>query len=414
MDSIKAEIISIGNEILAGYTINTNASYISQELMRIGLPVGWVTTISDEHDAIMHALDTALKRAKAVLVTGGLGPTPDDITKKTICEFFQTEMVFNAEVFEDVQNFLRTRGVDLNRANRDQALVPAAARIIRNKMGTAPGLLLQKNSVYFFFMPGVPAEMKYITSSFITDFLAKELRLPEVHNRLLRTTGIAEAKLYERLKDILDLYPDCQVAFLPRHIGVDLRFRLISNEQKDIHRLEQFVKAVEERAAKYIFTDRQIELEERLGEILVEKDLTLAVAESFTGGLLSSMLTDVPGSSRYFLGGAVTYSNESKMRLLNVQEKTLASHGAVSEETVLEMVSGVQEHFASDCAIATTGIAGPTGATPGKPVGLCYIAARYKQKTAVRKFHFGTDRIINKKRGAVAGLEMLRRLLLNI
>ena len=414
MDSIKAEIISIGNEILAGYTVNTNATFISQQLMGIGLPVGWVTTISDTHEDILFALNTAGQRAKAVLVTGGLGPTPDDITKKAICEFFNTEMVFNQDVFEDVQTFLRQRGVDLNQANRDQALVPAAAEIMRNKMGTAPGLLLRKDGVYFFFMPGVPTEMKYLTSNFIVGFLAKELKLPKVHNRLLRTTGIAEAKLYEKLKDILDSFPQCQLAFLPRHIGVDLRFRLISDDEKDIGRFEQFISAVKERAAKYIFTDRSIELEERLGEVLAEKELTLTVAESFTGGLLSSLLTDISGSSRYFLGSAVTYSNESKMSLLGVKEDTLSRFGAVSEQTVLEMVEGVQKKFGSDCAIATTGIAGPTGATPGKPVGLCYIAARFGHKTAVREFHFGTDRIINKKRGAVAGMEMLRRLLLNL
>ncbi len=414
MDSIKAEIISIGNEILAGYTVNTNASFISQQLMSIGLPVGWVTTISDEHDDILKALHTAVRRAKAILVTGGLGPTPDDITKKAVCEFFETEMIFNEHVFEDVQSFLRARGADLNQANRDQALVPAAAKIIRNKMGTAPGLMFKKDNAYFFFMPGVPAEMKYITSRFITGFLAKELQLPKVHNRLLRTTGIAEAKLYERLRDILDSFPQCQLAFLPRHIGVDLRFRLISDDAKDLQRFEQFITAIKKRAAKYIFTDRPIELEERLGEILAERELTLAVAESFTGGLLSSLLTDISGSSRYFLGSAVTYSNESKMRLLNVQEETLARFGAVSRETVLEMVEGVQKSFASNCAIATTGIAGPTGATAGKPVGLCYIAARFDNKTAVREFHFGTDRIINKKRGAVAGMEMLRRLLLEL
>ncbi|HID38645.1 MAG TPA: competence/damage-inducible protein A [Calditrichaeota bacterium] len=414
MDSIKAEIISIGNEILAGYTVNTNATFISQQLMSIGLPVGWISTISDNHDDILNALGAAMQRAQVVLVTGGLGPTPDDITKKVICEFFKTEMVFNSEVFEDVQTFLRARGADLNQANRDQALVPAAAKIIRNKIGTAPGLMFQKKGIYFFFMPGVPAEMKYITHKFIVGFLAKELNLPKVHNRLLRTTGIAEAKLYERLKDILDSFPQCQPAFLPRHIGVDLRFRLISDDEQDLRRFEQFISAIKERTAKYIFADRPIELEERLGEILVEKKLTLAVAESFTGGLLSNLLTDISGSSRYFLGAAVTYSNESKMQLLGVQDDTLAKYGAVSEATVLEMLKGVQKSFGSHCAIATTGIAGPTGATPGKPVGLCYIAARYGNKTAVREFRFGTDRIINKRRGAVAGMEMLRRLLLNL
>ncbi|MEJ2053030.1 MAG: competence/damage-inducible protein A [Calditrichaceae bacterium] len=414
MKNIRAEIISIGNEVLAGHTVNTNAAYISTKVGLIGLPVNWITTISDDHDEIIFALETANNRADVVLVTGGLGPTPDDITKASICEFFETQLVKNDKVLQHVQSLLQHRGLSLLESNIGQAYVPEKADILPNPIGTAPGLAIEKSGAYFFFMPGVPAEMKQLIDDQVIPYIRKKLKLPTLHNRLLRTTGIAESRLYELLKDILDKYKEFPMAFLPRHIGVDLRFRLLSDDAKTLNVFNKMVDEVRQKAAKYIFTEDHIELEEALGKILREQKFSLSCAESFTGGLIGDLVTNISGSSDYFIGGVVTYSNQSKMNLLNVKQETLKQFGAVSAETAGEMVRGVQQIFRSDCAAATTGIAGPTGGTDIKPVGLCYIAARFGDKESVKEFHFGRDRIINKRRGATAALELLRRLVLNI
>lgn len=412
MEHFKAEIISIGDEVLAGYTVNTNATFISQQLLSIGLPVQWVTTISDRHDEILQALQNASKRADVVLVTGGLGPTPDDLTKKAICDFFKVEMRKDKPTLENVLQFLKARGIKPSALNQAQALIPDCDLVIPNSVGTAPCLVFERDKRHYFFMPGVPGEMKRMVSDHILDYLKHRLLLTPIHTVLLRTTGIPESKLYENLKPVLNAFPDIQTAFLPRYIGVDLRFKLISDDPKKIARLRKLEQQVRSAANKYIISDRPVELQEILGNLLSEKKHSLAVAESFTGGLIADLITNIPGSSAYFKAGLVTYSNESKRHLLGVTEQTLKQFGAVSRETALEMVRGVQTRLETDCAISTTGIAGPGGATDTKPVGLCYIAARFKAKEIVKEFHFGPERLINKKRGAVAGLELLRRLIL--
>jgi nicotinamide-nucleotide amidase len=261
-------------------------------------------------------------------------------------------------------------------------------------------------------MPGVPAEMKRMVADHIAPFLSDSLNLTKVHTKLLRTTGIPESRLYEQLAHVLEEYPEIQTAFLPRYIGVDMRFRLISDDPSKIARFNELINIVRQKAGPYIFTEGNEELEQVLNRLLTKGGFTLSVAESFTGGLLSNLLTDVPGSSAYFINGLITYSNQSKIDLLGVSPQTLKKHGAVSAATALEMVRGTQSRYTADCAIATTGIAGPGGATQTKPVGLCYVAARFKEKELVKEFHFGSDRLVNKQRGAVAGMEMLRRLLL--
>lgn len=413
MNEYTADIISIGNELLAGYTTNTNASFIARELLNIGLPVNQITAIRDSHDDILRALSESRKNTDVVLITGGLGPTPDDITKAAICEFFETEIVFDEQVYQDVKRFLRERGRRISPANRDQALIPKCDHVIYNRHGTAPGLIFEKNEQFFIFMPGVPVEMKFMISDFVIDFLSKKLTLPEIQTRILRTSGIPEAKLYERIKDIMERFPQFGIAFLPRYIGVDMRFRIVTTDDSIQQEFDSFLNAIRRRMAKYIFSDREIEPEQALAEILTENKLTLAIAESFTGGLIADRITNIPGSSEYFSGSVVTYSNESKIDLLGVKKETIDNYGAVSEQTVREMLSGVRKKFNSSCAIASTGIAGPTGATLGKPVGLCYLAASCGDKWQVKKFQFGNDRILNKKRGAAAGIELLRRILLN-
>ncbi len=409
-----AEILSIGNELLAGLTVNTNAAYLARQLRSVGIETRWITTIADTKEEIIGALKTAARRADVLISTGGLGPTPDDITKLALCEYFGVQMRFDAEVFEDVRTFIANRNIALNKVNREQAVIPQADRVLRNKRGTAPGLYFVRDAHHFFFLPGVPGEVYYLTENEVIPLLKEVFHLQPPKTHLLRTTGIPESRIIEKIGDVVEEYKDIRLAFLPRFRGVDLRFTAPSNEPHILNRFGTFVDEVRLRLSKYIFTEQEEEMEAVIGRILKEQGLTLAVAESFTGGLIGDLLTNIPGSSEYFLGDLVTYSNESKMKFLNVQAKTLEKHGAVSTQTVAEMVRGVQQQFDSHCAIATTGIAGPGGATEKKPVGLCYVAARVGERERVKEFHLGNERIMNKRRGAIAALELLRRMLLNI
>ncbi len=414
MKTIQAEILSIGNELLAGITINTNAAYIAQQLHSIGIEVQWITVISDRQEEILQALKTAQQRAQVVVTTGGLGPTPDDITKQALCTFFEVPLYLDETVLEDVQRFVNNRQMRLNEVNRNQALIPKCERVLHNHHGTAPGLYFKRQATHFFFLPGVPREVYHLMQKDVLALLAEIFNLKPITSHLLRTTGIPESRLIEKIGDIVESFPHIRLAFLPRFRGVDLRFTLPVESPATVEQFEQFVKQVRARLQKYIFTEQEEELEAVVGRLLKERELTLALAESFTGGLMGDLITNVPGSSAYFLGGAITYSNQSKVQLLGVQEETLQRYGAVSEQTVVQMVRGAQRLFKSDCAIASTGIAGPTGATPTKPIGLCFLAARCQEREMVKKFQFGNEREMNKKRGAIAGLELLRRLLLNI
>lgn len=411
--SLYAEIISIGNEILAGYTINTNSAFISQQLREIGIAVNWVTTIADEGDEILNALRIAGARADVIAVTGGLGPTPDDITKELICRFFDTQLIENAQVLDDLKDFLnkRKRPAHFLEINRAQALVPEKAVILRNAFGTAPGMILQKEESVFVFMPGVPLEMKNMFNPGFTDFLKAHFDLPEIQTHIMRTTGIAESSLHDMLKPVIADYPQFPFAFLPRQVGVDLRFRLINGSKDEILQWQQMIASIREKAQKFIFTENEEALEEIIFRKLTDSKKTISVAESFSGGLLQDWITNVPGSSSVYLGGIVAYSNESKIILLDVKSAVLKEFGAVSAETAVEMARGVQKKFGSHCAIATTGIAGPAGGSQEKPVGLCYIAVRYGEKESVKEFNFGSSREVNKMRGAMSGLELLRRLM---
>jgi nicotinamide-nucleotide amidase len=414
LSHIKAEIITIGNEILAGWTLNTNGHWIAQKCNDIGLTVQWMTTIADVDEEIRTALKNASSRANVILCTGGLGPTPDDITKKTIASYFETELVMDEDILNHVRKFFKGRNMKMPDINKYQALIPKNAKVVPNSLGTAPGLQFERDKQLFFFMPGVPREMMGMIESSILSRIKSYFQLPDFKTHLLRTTGIAESRLFEKLENLLESYQDLSVSFLPKITGVDIKFR-IDNKSMDMQeRSQEFVSKIKASTGKYIYSEEDKDLKEIIGELLKKNNLSVAVAESFTGGLISDWITDVPGSSDYFLGSIICYHNESKIRDIGVSEKTINEFGAVSEQTALEMAAGIKKLFGSDCAIASTGIAGPGGATETKPVGLCFISAIYKQKTFVKEFNFGQNRRINKERGSMAALESLRRLLLNI
>ncbi|TFH01778.1 MAG: competence/damage-inducible protein A [Calditrichales bacterium] len=412
MKKIRSEIIAIGNEILAGWTLNTNSHWISQRLYEIGVTVEWMTTIADTEAEIIAALKLADTRADIILCTGGLGPTPDDITKSTIAGFFGSSLVTDEATLTHIKNLFAGRNLGMSPTNIKQAVVPDNAELIFNPIGTAPGLMFTKNEKLFFFMPGVPGEMKQMINSFILDIISARYQLDQLETFILRTTGIPESRLFEKLATVLNEGPDVPVSFLPKITGVDIKIRISRQPREVYQRVRTLCDQIRRIAGKYIYTETEQEMAQVLGNLLRTEHLTLSVAESFTGGSIASQITDVPGSSEYFQGALICYSNESKIKDLEVSAQTIQNYGAVSEETVREMLSGVRKMFQTDCAIATSGIAGPGGGTTAKPVGLAYVGALFRDKVLVKKFNFGKDRLINKDRGTMAGLESLRRLIL--
>lgn len=408
-----AEIIAIGDELLIGQVVNTNASWLGEQLSRVGVPVRFMTTVGDSGEDILASLRLALTRADFVIATGGLGPTHDDITKKAVMEFFEAgPLVQDEKVLAHVRGIFTRRNIPMAPVNEEQALVPRHAQVLWNAHGTAPGLLFEKNGKYCAVMPGVPFEMKSITTSGVLPFLRERADGQIIRHRTVKTFGIAESNLSEKLAPISELEQHCKLAFLPSYFGVNLRITVAGREQNEV---ERRVKTVEEiilaKAGKYVYGYDDDSLEEVVGRKLKEQKATLALAESCTGGLLAHRLTNVSGSSEYFLRGYVTYSNAAKIELLGVPEDIIAQHGAVSEQCALAMASGAKKKSNSDYVVALTGIAGPSGGTPEKPVGTVWIALASPQRVSAKRFLFANDRIVNKERFAQAGLAMLYRAL---
>jgi nicotinamide-nucleotide amidase len=374
----------------------------------INIRTGWISTISDQPEEIIHALAQAGKRADIIIATGGLGPTPDDLTKKALATFFKTELVLHQETLDRIKHIFEGRGMIMPDTNKSQAMLPASAKIIPNKFGTAPGLEFRQDDRVYFFLPGVPHEMKSLISDYVLDSV-KHMYFPPARDfHIFRTNGLPESKLYETIQNLLDRAGgDYEIAFLPKSSGVDIRIK--SNPGQKIS--PDFLQQIRKLLKTSIYSENEQTLPEILAHTLIRAKLSLALAESFTGGAISDWISDIPGCSAYYLGSVISYSNQSKIQHLGVSEKTLDKHGAVSDATAREMAMGVQERFSSDCAIASTGIAGPSGATPGKPVGLCYLAACVHDRVEIRKYNFGNDRRINKERGAAAGLALLLRIL---
>ncbi len=410
---MKAAIISIGNELLNGKTVNKNATFIAAKLYEIGVETVTVLTIRDDAFAIREALDLALQKAEVVISTGGLGPTHDDITKKVIAEYFGSTLVLNEAILQKIQEKFKRRGSEMPPINRNQALVPENARLIDNPVGTAPGLLFERQNHWVFVLPGVPREMQAMVENFIVPFLKEKGQLPEIQVHFYRTTGIAESRIYQLCRDFFEQFSDYEIAFLPKFTGVDIRVA-VKTDSPNASRFAEFEAELYRRIGKYIYTKGEEELEAVVGRLLKEKGYTIAVAESCTGGLVQDRITNVSGSSEYFMGGMVTYSNESKMKFLGVQETSLNQYGAVSDVVAREMATGVRKAVGTTIGVSTTGIAGPTGATPEKPVGLIYIGLATPDAVLARRFVFTNDRRLNKELGAQAALELVRRYLLGI
>ena len=405
---MNAALITIGNELLSGFTVNTNASWIGLKLGKIGIEITVHHTIQDNKSKIIFELEKLSEMASTVIVTGGLGPTHDDVTASAFYSYFEDSPIFDENYWNDLTDRFSKINYKIPDMNRNQAMKPEKGEVIQNELGSARGLYFKKGGCHFFALPGVPKEMKAMLNNSVIPILKNQVTNPLI-TRTIRTTGIPESALAEKINKNINIHhSQCSVAFLPKLTGVDIR--LFCRDIKIIQDMEENLTPVIE---KYVYGYDDVSLEEVVGNRLSELGLTLATAESCTGGLLGHRITGVSGSSNYYLGGIISYNNETKMELLGVKKKTLETFGAVSEETVREMAQGVQSLFKSDLGISISGIAGPTGGTPEKPVGLIYIGLSFGKEVAVKKFNFFHDRDSNKRISSQVALNMIRLALKN-
>ncbi len=385
-------IINIGDELLIGQVVNTNASTMSQLLTGVGMEVRKTMVVGDVRQDIWDAVDEAMHESDVVLVTGGLGPTKDDITKKLLCEYFDSELIENKMALENVERIFKSRGYELTPVNRAQALVPKCCEVLNNDLGTAPCMWFSHEGRVLVSLPGVPFEMEWLMRNRVIPKLLETFHTDIIITKNILVQGIGESFLSDLIEPWeLSLPENVKLAYLPVAGLTKLRltYRSTLNIQSSLNNL---TKGLYELAGKYIVGEDCETLDELVHKTLVERGLTLATAESCTGGNIARLLTAQAGASAYFKGGVVAYSNEVKESVLGVKHETLEAHGAVSEETVREMVEGVRTRLGADLAIATTGIAGPDGGTPEKPVGTVWIAVADATHTEAKLLQFGANR----------------------
>lgn len=411
---MKAEIITIGDEILIGQIVDTNSSWLGWELGRTGISVVHRTSVGDDKQTIIEALHDAKKRADIIIMTGGLGPTKDDITKSTLCEFFNAKLILNEKVNEWVKGIFLKRNLPVIESNTQQAMVPENCEVLFNKSGTAPGMWFDVEDKIFISMPGVPFEMKTIFTEEVIPKLKQKFTLPQIIHRTIQTCSIGESFLAKKIEDWENKLPaHIKLAYLPSVGLVRLRLSGYGNDQKKLkEELNTIIKELYNIISKYIYGEGDDSLEEVVGRLLRQKNKTLATAESCTGGYISHLITSVPGSSHYYKGGIISYANEIKINELGVNEETLKKFGAVSEQCVKEMAEGVLKKMKTDYAIATSGIAGPDGGTAEKPVGTVWIAIASKDKTTTHIYNMGDHRERTIQRTALQALDNLRHIVL--
>ncbi len=409
---LKVGILTIGDEILIGQIINTNSSWIAQRCLEIGASVVEQRAVGDNEQDIISATGELLNKVDVLLITGGLGPTSDDLTKPALSKYFNSSLLFDENVFNWIKEFYFKRGVtEITERNKNLAFIPDKCQPLKNELGTAPGLIFQLEDKIVVSMPGVPKEMQFIMNSYIIPILKDKIINKNLNThiyQILQTCGIPESKLADRLQSIETHSDGVKIAFLPSYKGVRLRL-----ETKDIplneglRKIETIKNEISNLVGDFIYSEGEISLSEVIGKILKDRKETVAVAESCTGGLLGSEFTKIPGSSEYFLGGIIAYSNDVKTGLLKVKKETIDNFGAVSENTAVEMAVNVRKILNSTYGISITGIAGPGGETPNKPIGTVWIGLATPESTLSELHHFGGDREINRERSVASALTML-------
>jgi nicotinamide-nucleotide amidase len=414
MKHIYAEVITIGDEILYGQITDTNSQWISAELDKIGIKIIRKTSIGDQKEAILEILTESQTRSDILVFTGGLGPTKDDITKKTIAEYFNDTLEINELALANVRELFESRGFELTEINRLQAAIPTKATYLNNAVGTAPGMWFNENGKIIISMPGVPFEMKYLMENEVLPRLRSHFKTPFILHKIIRTVGIGESFLATKIESWEDALPShIKLAYLPSMGQVRLRLTGTGDDKEKLQQeIEEQAEKVYPTLGKNLFSKENEDLEMVLAKMLLDENATLATAESCTGGYLAHLITARPGSSAYYLGSVISYSNQSKMDLLGVKKETLEKHGAVSEETIIEMAEGARKALKSTYALATSGIAGPDGGTSEKPVGTIWLACAGPNGTVARKILTTKTRIVNIEYGSKASLNLLRKMIL--
>ena len=416
MEKIVASIITIGDELLIGQVVDTNSAWMGQELNKNGIWVGRRIAVGDIREDIWQALDQEFQRTKIILITGGLGPTADDITKPLLCEYFGGKMIVDQGALDNVKKIFERLQRPMIDSNLRQAEVPDVCTVIPNRRGTAPGMWFEKEGRIFVSMPGVPHEMKGMMTDSVIPALRQRFRLPFIAHRTLLTAGIGESFLAEHLKNFEAEQPAAiKMAYLPNYGMVRLRLTIQGEDPVAMETLlQERFDTLKGLVTEWMVTDEDISIQEALGRLLRTKGKTLATAESCTGGYIAHLITSIPGSSHYFKGSVVSYDNEVKKSMLHVAPQTLQQYGAVSQATVEEMVKGALAQLDTDFAIATSGIMGPDGGSPEKPVGTVWIAVGNHQHVQTQKFSFRFDRQRNIELAATNALNLLRKFILSV
>jgi len=412
----KVEIINIGDELLIGQVINTNASWMGSILSEKGFDVVSILAVSDDDKAITEAVDKALKTVDIVLLSGGLGPTKDDITKTVLANYFDSEMYFNEEAFQHIQDLFKSRGFVVSEVNRQQAHLPQKAKVIPNRNGTASGMWFDQNNKVVVSMPGVPFEMKTMMEKELLPRLIEKFHPEKYSQKTIMCSGVGESFLANMIEEVEDHLPgSIKLAYLPRPGLVRLRLSSRGEDEQAIQKAiqKEVNKIVNILGPEIVFGYDDISLEGSIAQLLVQHGKTISTAESCTGGNISHLLTSMAGSSQYFHGSIVSYSNEAKHSLLHVNNDHLQKYGAVSEEVVRQMAEGTRKQFNTDYSMATSGIAGPDGGTTDKPVGYTWIAVSGPNETHSKAFQFGEHRGRNITRASLSALNMIRMMILN-
>jgi nicotinamide-nucleotide amidase len=408
---MKAAIITIGDELLIGQTVDTNSAWIGAELSKSGFDVHRITSIHDRKEDIKYTLNEVAGKADVVLITGGLGPTSDDITKQTLCEFFDTHLVIDADVLQMIEKMMSHRNFPMNENNYRQAEVPESCKVLKNAVGTAPGMWFEKGSTIYVSMPGVPFEMKYLMTEHVIPELNKRFTSQVIIHRNIMTYGTFEAKLAEMLISFEEALPEnIKLAYLPSYGVIKLRLTGTGKEYRALEKLiNEQISGLHKIIPEFIYGENEESLEEVTGKLLRSKNKTVSTAESCTGGEIAHLITSIPGSSEYYKGSVIAYANSVKTEVLGVHEHLIKNHGAVSQEVVREMAGSARIILNTDYAVATSGIAGPDGGTPAKPVGTLWIAVASDKGIVTEKKVFGNDRNTNIRRFSYAAINLLRK-----
>ncbi|MBN2097391.1 MAG: competence/damage-inducible protein A [Candidatus Omnitrophica bacterium] len=409
---MQAEIISIGTELLLGKTVNTNTVYLSRILVSLGIDLFYHTTVGDNRTRLFTVLKRAMRRSDIVIATGGLGPTVDDITLEIIAQATQKKLNLNPVVLREIKKHFQDRQIPMPKANIRQALIPEGTRVLKNEVGTAPGLIIPCNEKKVLIaLPGVPAEMEPMVQRDLSPYLAKNFSGNWVIvSRIIRITGLAESQVNQKVKDLLKSKPPLTVGIYAHTDNIELNITAKAESKSKAEKLiASLERKIHKRLKKYIYGTNQQTLEQIIAAVFSKKKMSLAVAESCTGGLISQRLTNISGSSKYFTLGIVAYSNQTKQSLLGIPAQTLTQYGAVSKEVAVLLAKNVRQLAKTDLGLGVTGIAGPTGTTKDKPVGLAHIALAAPRKILYQEFHFHGARAAVRQRASQAALDMLRR-----